>query len=258
MKKGAPQKNPFRDVDWAEAAIDAVRGLSDPHQRVARLLELLEPHDPGEVALFLHGLSRAMMTREERLRRLHLELLSHRDLLSRLGYEKIAAIYERATVENWRDVKALFRADPRKGANTEVMPEGFAQQLRSLTLGERKALSRKMDRRKLEMLLFDADADVIRILLTNPKLIEKDVVRLACRNQAPTSVLEEVCKSKRWVQRYGVKKALVFNPGAPLSYAVGFLRHLTRADLKLLLQKGKVHPELAAGAKGLLEEENAL
>jgi hypothetical protein len=244
------------EPDRCSDLVEALRGLAESGQRAVRFLELSDSWSAQEVAEVLNGLARATAQRPEPLRRLHLDLVTHRELLHRIGYEKVAEIYRYATQQGWRDVQALFRAGPARARAAEPKPGGFAQRLEALTLGARKQLSRKVDRRKMEMLLFDADARVIRELLLNPKITEKDVVRLAARHQAPASVLEEVCRSERWIHGYSVKKALVFNPRTPPAYALGFGRHLRKTDLKLLLQKGGVHPDLLELARELLAVAN--
>jgi hypothetical protein len=175
---------------------------------------------------------------------LHLDLVRHRELLDQLGYEALAAVYECAAELGLFEVKSLLRSIRMGERFDEIRPEGFVRKLEAMTLGARKQLSRKLPRNKMEFLLFDNDPRVIRDLLLNPKLIERDVLRIASRHMAPASVLEEVCKSDRWMTHYGVRKALVFNPSTPRSYAIGLLNHLRKNDLKLFLQSGACDEEL--------------
>ncbi|MBI4509443.1 MAG: hypothetical protein HY698_07385 [Deltaproteobacteria bacterium] len=103
-----------------------------------------------------------------------------------------------------------------------------------LTLGERKSLARGGRRELLQRLMRDPDAQVIRVLLENPKLTEKDVVEIACRRPVRGDVLRAVFAS-RWLLRYEVKRALVLNPYTPTDLAVGLLPTLSRPDLRATL-----------------------
>lgn len=120
----------------------------------------------------------------------------------------------------------------------EVPDFGFG---RPLSLGERKALARRRDRDLLARVLRDPAADVIRILLTNPALIEDDVVRLCSRRPLPPRVFREVFRSPRWVVRYRVQRAIVLNPFAPVDLGLQLAVHLTAPDAR----KAATQPELA-------------
>lgn len=235
---------------WFTSILQSVRGISDRSQRALKVYAELAQHPALEIAEFLKFLMETSSHNPQH-QQIHLDLLAHREALHQLSYEQIAAVYEIANERNWSEIQALFRLTSPRWVEDEIKPEVFAQRLASLTLGERKQLSRQVEGSYLEMLVFDEDPLVIASLLSNPKLRERDVVRLASRQGAPARVLEEVCKSKKWSVHYPVRKALVFNPSTPQVYALGFVRHLTQADLRSLLQKGRLSPELEQTARQL-------
>jgi hypothetical protein len=105
---------------------------------------------------------------------------------------------------------------------------------RALTLGERKSLARKPDRQLTERLLRDPHPDVIRQLLSNPKLTEEDVVSLAARRPCRPDVLQEIARTPRWTHRPRVRMALVLNPDTPLPAATPLLGLLIRQELRLV------------------------
>lgn len=117
---------------------------------------------------------------------------------------------------------------------------------RPLTLGERKSLARRPDRKMTERLLRDPHPDVIRQLLSNPKLIEEDVVSLAARRPCRPDVLREIARTPRWAHRPHVRMALVLNPDTPFDVAVPLVGLLVRQELRLVASSTTVAPALRA------------
>ena len=90
---------------------------------------------------------------------------------------------------------------------------------RELTLGERKSAARGRRRELLDRLLRDPDESVLTILLGNPRITEADVVRLAARRPTTAAAQRTILRSERFIARYNVKRALVFNPYTPTDLA---------------------------------------
>jgi len=105
---------------------------------------------------------------------------------------------------------------------------------RPLTLGERKSLARKRDRKLIARVLRDPDPVVIGILLRNPTLTESDVLRVASRRPVHPDTLVAIFRSTRWVVRYRVRRALLQNPYTPLDVALQLVPHLNAQDARTL------------------------
>jgi hypothetical protein len=117
---------------------------------------------------------------------------------------------------------------------------------RVLTLGERKTLASRPDRKSLDRLLLDPHPAVIAKLLQNPRLTEDDVVRLASRKPAVPVILAEVAASPRFIRSSRVKRALCANPTCPELLANRVLPLLAVADLQLVLDSPSVAPAIRA------------
>ena len=74
------------------------------------------------------------------------------------------------------------------------------------SVGERCTQARGRDRYRLDRLLHDKDYRVIRILLNNPMVVERDVVKIAAMRPTRPDVLAEVAQHRRWASRYAVKR----------------------------------------------------
>lgn len=117
---------------------------------------------------------------------------------------------------------------------------------RPLTLGERKSLARRPDRLMIGKLLGDPHPEVIRELLSNPKLTEEEVLSLASRRPCRPDVLTQLARTPRWTHRPRVRMALVLNPDTPLNVAGPLAGLLVRQELRLVATSTTVTPVLRA------------
>ncbi|HEX3771961.1 MAG TPA: hypothetical protein VHV30_13890 [Polyangiaceae bacterium] len=120
---------------------------------------------------------------------------------------------------------------------------------RVVPLGQRKSLARRPDREMLERLLRDPHPDVIRRCMTNPRLVEDDVVRLAARRPGHPEALAAIARS-RWVHRPRVRISLVMNPATPLEVVVRLVGLLLRPELTMAAHS----PGVAASVRALCLE----
>ncbi len=119
---------------------------------------------------------------------------------------------------------------------------------RELTLGERRSLARKPNRRAFEKLLADPHPMVIRQLLVNPKLTEDDVIRLATHRPARPESLRTLARSRKWMSRSRVRLALILNPGSPPEIAMPLLSVCKRTELKDVIASSEANRVLRATA----------
>lgn len=102
---------------------------------------------------------------------------------------------------------------------------------RELSIGERRALARRPDRRLFDKLLADPDPLVLERLLENPRLTEDDVVRLVARRPATPAAQHAVARTA-WLVRRRVRLALMQNPGTPPGVAVPLLLLCSKPELR--------------------------
>jgi len=129
---------------------------------------------------------------------------------------------------------------------------------RELTLGERRSLARRPNRRVFEKLCKDPHPLVIRQLLENPHLTEDDVVRMAARRPARVELLRELARWPRWLTRSRVRLTLLLNPGTPLSICMPLLCVCTRSELREILDSADTAPVLRVTAHELIERRPPL
>jgi hypothetical protein len=168
-----------------------------------------------------------------------------------LGYERHAQLYDQARQLGDEALARLLlsAAPPPPGSPPPPLPiPGY----RELTLGQRKSLARGRRREVLERLLRDPDPAVLRILLGNPRLTEPDVVRVAARRPTTAAAQRAIFASERFIRRYNVKRALVFNPYTPSDLAARLVPLLTLVDLAEVAQDGSLSEQVRLAARDQL------
>lgn len=124
---------------------------------------------------------------------------------------------------------------------------------RELTLGERRSLARRPNRKAFDKLIADPHPLVIRQLLENPKLTEDDVVRLVARRPARIEVIRQVALSHRWLSRSRVRLSIILNPGSPPEIAMPLLPICKRTELQEVVRATETSMVLRGTALELLE-----
>jgi len=123
---------------------------------------------------------------------------------------------------------------------------------RELTLGERKSLARRPDRRAFEKLCLDPHPQVLRHLLENPMMVEEDAIRIATMRPARREALQELVRSARWMARPRVRLSIILNPGSPPEIAIPLLAVCNREELRDVLQSTDTSMVLRGTAQELL------
>ena len=124
-----------------------------------------------------------------------------------------------------------------------------------LTLGERRGLAKSHLIRHLEKLLSDPDPEVVENLLNNPRITEKEVLKIASKRPNSPVVLKRVALHKKWSKRYDVLKAISRNPYTPTRVSIALVEFMLSQDLSAISEDTTIHPEVKQAAKEVLAEK---
>ena len=217
--------------------------LPDSEMRAAVLGDLVEAMSPEEAAWLLDSLATAGRGGGPPF---DLGLHAAVGLTSsdRLGYDSRRAIYEAAERHGLQAARELLFSEQHEDS-ADAQPRPLTPGSRPLTLGERKSLARSWRRDVLERLVIDPHADVVALLLKNPHLTERDVLRIATARRSPAGVLILLAQSKRWSCRPAVRRALVRNPRLPVAMALRLVGLLNQSELRDIALDGHIAPELS-------------
>lgn len=138
-----------------------------------------------------------------------------------------------------------FSLSPAVSAELKRIAEEYiVARLPQLPLGQRIALARQGPPRVAGALLATGHAQVLSIVLDNPRLTEAQVLKALSREKLPQPVVQAVASHKKWSQVYNVRLALVRNASTPLAVVLNFLPQLTVVDLRELAAPGIVPENL--------------
>ena len=202
-------------LEWLTGKITA---LVDVDMRVAIVrIELLRLSPDEAVEFFVAVVSSAeskLPDRDQLLLAVSLAI-QHEELIEfRAEVAKVAS--ERGFFDVARRVEIVVDENAQRDANAIARNSSG----KPLSLGERKALARRVDRTMIARIIRDPEPVVVRILLGNPGLTEDDVVRLCARRPISGEVLREVFRATKWILRPRVRLTLVKNPYSPLDLAL--------------------------------------
>ncbi len=246
-----PQKRAQREM--LRSRIAPLATLSEKPMRRALLCEQLAslPHD--EAALLVETIIRRTLHKDRAARLVYEAMIDPDPFVQHLSESFFETCKQVAREENHvAALQWLLSAELRGG--TQEDPEKYVHhELRSLELGSRRALARRADRAILDRLMIDPDPYVIENLLHHPQMTEALVLGICTRRPTLSPPLETVMRSRRWLQHYRVKLALVQNPHFAPKFAVNLLALLRASDLRVIARSGTVLQTVRAASQRLHE-----
>ena len=154
----------------------------------------------------------------------------------------------------WRDL-ARVMDDVRLFAPLRARAEQLlGERIEEMTSGEKVTLARLATRVLILTLRDSYDARVIAALLSNPRTIEEDALRIARSPSSPQSVLAALARSERWCERRVIRMALAQNPRSASADALRALRGLGARDLRKISENPSAPRLVRIGAARLLTE----
>jgi hypothetical protein len=238
-------------MDAARATL-LLCALEDPDLRARRAAELLRSLTPVAAAELLAGLVEASGRRRTPAA-LALEGMV-RALRSELSAQEQEPLRAAAAEAGLRQAEALLTAKDAPRSFDHDREQWIDREMQARTLGMRKQLARLHDRDVLARLATDQDPAVLRNLLENPRLTEREVLVAASRRPARPAALEEIFRSKRFGNNRRVRRALALNPYSPPSLGAAALTLLTAPDLREVMRDGHLATEVRAHARRLLAQ----
>jgi hypothetical protein len=236
---------------WVIAAERCVRTLSERRQRSARLGTLLAAQSAADLVEGLGQLQARSLAGVQLARVALQELALEQEIFERVPYGAREQAYTLARSMGEDSVAAMFLTSterPNPTAREAMATNDYATE----SVGQRCSAARGTDRNKLDRLLHDRDHRVIAILLNNPRLRERDVVKIAAMRPTRPEVIEVLARHRRWASRYSVRKAIACNPHTPPPIARRLVPTLLRQDLATLVDAGSIPDEVRAQARDLL------
>ncbi|MCX7770725.1 MAG: hypothetical protein N2202_06550 [Proteobacteria bacterium] len=121
-----------------------------------------------------------------------------------------------------------------------------------LPLGVKRSMAKKMDVFLLRRMVFEKDPIVIKHLLSNPVVSEKDVLKISSIRPTTQAVIKTIYESSKWINYYSVKESIIKNPYTPFRIALLLLFYMKIQELEAISKDETLHPELRYEAKKII------
>lgn len=281
----APVIKGFQEPAHLDAAARALHKNDDFARET-----LLNNHTPDDTVRWLAGVASGAVC--DQIGRNQVRALRHPAIIEalylnpRAGQGVIQGLLDLAVRQNlplehmpgFREAKALLMGEEKdddKGlddaefASAMLMATGQGELLETPEGEEKRATSLqalivKMSVAQKVRLAMVGDAAVRKLLVRDPKklvsmavlksprLTDGEVTAFASNKALPDDLLASICRNRQWTKDYATRKALVFNPKTPITFAMTFLRTLTAKDLKDCSTSREVNQTIARTAKRIV------
>jgi hypothetical protein len=108
------------------------------------------------------------------------------------------------------------------------------ERLPTMPLGNKKTLAKKATGGVLLKLLFDADAEVVKLCLNNPHITEGHLFKVISRSDTREETIRMIAEHPNWSSRSLIRFSLVRNVHTPLSFSTRYIAEMKIMDLREL------------------------
>lgn len=239
---------------FVDRLVKNVSALPEELMRINLLCKRLSVLEPYNMAIVLDEIYSEEKSHVPEYRVLQMTLVNHRAISEILGADKIKLVYLASLELGLTKVSRLLTdLPPHKSAPFGYDKEEEAK-MELLTLGERRAMSKKWNKDTIDRLLSDPDPMVITNILNNPRITETEILKIASKRPNSPEILRLISIHKKWGGRYNIKKAVVQNPYTSPRIAIGFVEFLLLQDLKEIAEDTTIHPQVRSAARTSVEK----
>lgn len=251
-------------VITAEDIVESIYRATEDEIRFEILSRGLGTMDPDLALEVLNYIRLKARSNQLRYKLALIHLLDTGKLAESLSRQKIGRLYLLAQKKGYRELIDLITrtSDAKKRrvkhpASTDLKMEPDPK-MEYVTLGEKMSLAKCRIKDTLDRLLYESDTKVIRNLLQNPRITEKEVIKIASKRPNTREVLTLILNNPKWISRYNVKRAIIRNPYTPTNISLGLLHFMLLQDLEDILNDRSLNPSLVEMAKTLIRERTAV
>ncbi len=232
-----------------------LKALPDPAMGLALLGRRLTPLKPRRVAQFLDIIYKKTLPKEAAKKILAL-LIDPADLKGILGEQRCRQVYMASIELELDKVSRLFTDLPPHKAGPSGYDKEEEARMESTTLGERRSMSKLNIKDTIDRLLSDPDPMVITNILNNPRVTEREILKIASKRPNSPNILKLVATHRVWSKRYAVKVAIASNPYSLPRISIALLELLLTQDLKAIAEDANIHPQVSLSALEIIRDRS--
>jgi hypothetical protein len=150
-----------------------------------------------------------------------------------------------------------FEIDDKTGEE-EMTDEGkpLSMRIKDMSQGEKIRLAIIGSAGARALLVRDTDKTVAYAAISSPSVTAEDAAAIAGSREVDANILRFIGNKREWTKSMEVKRALIFNPKAPVGIAVKFISHLRLQDLKKLSRSREVPGQVKSVAYQWLDRRS--
>lgn len=151
-----------------------------------------------------------------------------------LGLEYLEELYEESEVDRQNIANKILgemRLEDQDMPNERI---SVINRIMKMGMKDRVKLAIKGDREARNILIRDPNRLVAQAVVTNPRLTEQEVEKIAGMRTVTEDILRQLANSRQWSRNYQVVHNLAKNPRTPIANVLNILSRLQLRDLAAL------------------------
>ena len=196
-----------------------------------------------------------------------LRCLIHNPSLPDAAFDEVKADLSeslRLEIESRQKALALYEGqaglsgDVNKGdeaAEETEAAQSMQKRIQRMSMVDKIGCAMKGPKEARSILIRDSNREIALTVLKNPKISDSEVEFYAASTNVAEDIPREIGKNREWCKKYGVLRALVFNPKTPVGISVKKLSVIRERDLQFLSKSKNVPSAVRNGAKRLLAKK---
>ncbi len=170
----------------------------------------------------------------------HIEVLDSEVDDSWLSLALIEEFYEET--EEQRELIVNKILGELSAEDDEISGDRVSMINRILRMGmkDRVKLASKGDREARNVLIRDPNRIVAQAVISNTKITEQEVEKIAAMRSVPEDVLRQIAINRNWARNYSIMHNLARNPRTPIANVISILTRLQLRDLQNMVKNRNV------------------
>ena len=126
------------------------------------------------------------------------------------------------------------------------------QRINQLSTAERVKLAVTGSKTERTLLIRDPNKMVALAVIESPKIGKDEMATLLRNRSVAGEIVSRIAENREWTKNYSICYELAVNPKTPISKAMGFVKKLRDADLRIIYRDRNVSPVIRQVAKNVL------
>jgi hypothetical protein len=141
--------------------------------------------------------------------------------------------FHEVLVKEYDEEDGKLTFEKRKAVEVERR-KSIYQLVREMNVGEKLVLATRGNKEARMILIREANKQVAIKVLEGPRVSDAEAEAYAKMTNVNDDVLRAIAKNREWIRKYGILKALAFNPKTPVGVSLPLVSKLSIRNLKFM------------------------